>query len=702
MGCEYIIVQAGGKGSRLQTLTQNMPKALVSVNNLPIIFHLFNKFKDKKFIIIGDYKYDVLQKYLKTFAEVDYSLICSSGYSGTCAGLSDALALIPESSRFMLIWCDLILPDSYSIPDSNNNIIGVSKDFKCRWMYKDGLFEEKQSSTYGVAGCFIFKDKSVLDNVPNEGEFVRWLQTAEIPFEEQPLYKIEECGIYDKWAELSTYKCRPFNRITVEDNIIIKEGIDEQGRQLAQREIAWYKEILENDCIPAGIIPEIYSFNPLKMEKITGKNIYEYTYLSTSQKHTILDRIISSLKSIHQSKSISCDIESYKEAYINKTFSRLNKIRDLVPFADNPTITINGKKCRNVFLYKDKLEELVMRYIPREFVLIHGDCTFSNMMLRDDMRLVLIDPRGYFGTTKIFGDAAYDWVKLYYSLFSNYDQFNLRHFSLSIEEQDIKLTIASNNWEDTEDYFFTLLKDEVTVQQIKLLLAITWLSLTTYAWNDYDSICGAFYNGLYYLEEAFEAESVYPYFKGTIDQITSSLQKTSLKDMDRLVTECGDTLKAGNKIIVSGLGKNVPICEKFKGTMISLGLNADFLHTNSAVHGDMGIVREGDIVIILSKSGNTSESIYLEALLQKRKGINIWLLSCTEQSVLADKMKNKLIIPLDHEGDPWNIIPNNSTTLFLLILQQIAMQLINIMKVSLDDFRPNHPAGAIGAKFNEQ
>ena len=65
-------------------------------------------------------------------------------------------------------------------------------------------------------------------------------------------------------------------------------------------------------------------------------------------------------------------------------------------------------------------------------------------------------------------------------------------------------------------------------------------------------------------------------------------------------------------------------------------------------------------------------------------------------------MKNKLIIPLDHEGDPWNIIPNNSTTLFLLILQQIAMQLINIMKVSLDDFRPNHPAGAIGAKFNEQ
>ena len=53
-----------------------------------------------------------------------------------------------------------------------------------------------------------------------------------------------------------------------------------------------------------------------------------------------------------------------------------------------------------------------------------------------------------------------------------------------------------------EEDFFELLKGEVTCKQMKLLLAITWLSLTTYAWEDYDSICGAFYNGLYYLEEA--------------------------------------------------------------------------------------------------------------------------------------------------------------------------------------------------------
>ena len=67
MDLNYIIVQAGGKGSRMERLTRNKPKALVPVNNLPMIFHLFKKFPDKKFIIIGDYKFDVLKRYLQEF-----------------------------------------------------------------------------------------------------------------------------------------------------------------------------------------------------------------------------------------------------------------------------------------------------------------------------------------------------------------------------------------------------------------------------------------------------------------------------------------------------------------------------------------------------------------------------------------------------------------------------------------------------------
>ena len=63
MELNYIIVQAGGKGTRMENLTHNKPKALVPINNLPMIFHLFRKYPSKKFIIIGDYKFEVLKKY---------------------------------------------------------------------------------------------------------------------------------------------------------------------------------------------------------------------------------------------------------------------------------------------------------------------------------------------------------------------------------------------------------------------------------------------------------------------------------------------------------------------------------------------------------------------------------------------------------------------------------------------------------------
>ena len=176
METNYIIVQAGGKGTRMEHLTTNKPKSLVPVENLPMLFHLFRKYPDKRFVIIGDYKYDVLKKYLNAFAKVNYRLVDARGCHGTCAGLQGALKLIPEQESFVLIWSDLILPKEFELPTKEANYLGLSKDFKCRWKYEDGVFEEEPSVEYGVAGFFIFKDKQQIIDVPAEGEFVRWLQ----------------------------------------------------------------------------------------------------------------------------------------------------------------------------------------------------------------------------------------------------------------------------------------------------------------------------------------------------------------------------------------------------------------------------------------------------------------------------------------------------------------------------------------------
>lgn len=166
------------------------------------------------------------------------------------------------------------------------------------------------------------------------------------------------------------------------------------------------------------------------MECVDGENIYEYSDISFEEKKAILKQIVNCLNEVHDLGSIPADENSFRVAYLDKTFDRLKKVRKLVPFANDEIVVVNGKRCRNVFYYQEQLEHMVIKYLPKEFKLLHGDCTFSNMMLKNGDTPILIDPRGYFGNTELYGDEAYDWVKLYYSVVSNYDQFNLKRFRL--------------------------------------------------------------------------------------------------------------------------------------------------------------------------------------------------------------------------------------------------------------------------------
>lgn len=189
------------------------------------------------------------------------------------------------------------------------------------------------------------------------------------------------------------------------------------------------------------------------------------------------------------------------------------------------------------------------------------------------------------------------------------------------------------------------------------------------------------------------------YFEKLLITINDSINNLDMNQFYKLVDDVSVVLRNGNKVIVSGLGKNVPICEKFVGTMLSLGLNALFMHTNTALHGDLGAVHGGDLVIVLSKSGETIESLHLLEQL-KMRDIMIWAITFNENSSLAKGAHKSLIIDMDHEGDRWDIVPNNSTTLYLIILQAVAIEVSERMGVTLDDFRKNHPGGYIGVQLN--
>ena len=254
----------------------------------------------------------------------------------------------------MLIWSDLILPVELELPEGYNSsatkvkpiddYIGISQTFSCRWSYKDGTFVEDSSYEHGVAGFFLFSEKKKIETVPKSGELVRWMQQNHMQYSEFGLAGTKEFGLLSEYNKLEQEKCRPFNKITIKSDRVIKEGIDTQGRKLAHRECAWYNKAKELG-IPS--LPKIYGTSPLEMERINGKNIYE-CHFPYSEKREILMKLTESLQMLHKVEKVPSDTFSMKEAYLNKTFARIRSIRDMVPFANEKYITVNGKKCKNI------------------------------------------------------------------------------------------------------------------------------------------------------------------------------------------------------------------------------------------------------------------------------------------------------------------------------------------------------------------
>lgn len=189
------------------------------------------------------------------------------------------------------------------------------------------------------------------------------------------------------------------------------------------------------------------------------------------------------------------------------------------------------------------------------------------------------------------------------------------------------------------------------------------------------------------------------YFKENVRIVEEAL--SSLDDClySKLLEDCLKTLRNGKKIVVSGLGKNVPVCEKFVASMASLGLDAAFIHTCEAFHGDLGVIKEGDVIIILSKSGGTPESLLLADKLQE-KNIIQWAMTFEEEPNLSRKVDHALLLKLRHEGDPWNIMPMNSTIIELFVLQMLIVDLANCFGITLPVFKANHPGGGIGKELS--
>ena len=247
-------------------------------------------------------------------------------------------------------------------------------------------------------------------------------------------------------------------------------------------------------------IPKIYSYAPLTMEKIDGTNIFQAD-LNDKQKAEITDNLINAVNKMHEYETKAADKEDLIKEYYTKTIDRLNSIKHAIPFADKEYITINDKLCKNPIIFHKQFKESVEeKLLDAVFCPIHGDCTLTNTMVDKNNNIYFIDARGYFGKQEVLGDIRYDWAKLYYSMCGNFDRFNVKDFKLKISDHDVRFEIKSNGWEDLTEKVLTNMKN-CKVRDIRFIHAIIWLSLASHCWEDYDSMCLAFYNGMYLVSE---------------------------------------------------------------------------------------------------------------------------------------------------------------------------------------------------------
>lgn len=152
-------------------------------------------------------------------------------------------------------------------------------------------------------------------------------------------------------------------------------------------------------------------------------------------------------------------------------------------------------------------------------------------------------------------------------------------------------------------------------------------------------------------------------------------------------------------VILCGVGKSGHIAEKLAATFSSTGTRAFFLNPNNALHGDIGFIGPQDVVLLLSKSGNTQELVDLVPHIRRKKALVIAVVSAP-RSKLEQMADFTVLLPIEKEICPYNLAPTTSTAAQLIFGDCVAIALMKRKHFSMHDFAANHPGGVLGRKIS--
>lgn len=485
------MVPAAGRGSRMMSLTENMPKAMLPLHGKPIIgWHLDKLIEEdiSEVCIIVGYQKDKLINYTERFYsdKINITYVEQTELKGLGHAIKQGISELKKTYDInqyglLIILGDTIIRDSLrnSLINPNNSWIGYNEvqDFK-RWcLLKTNSnnviteFIDKPNvdpkTRKAVIGIYYFSDMKLLLHNLNEivekdikikGEY-QLSSAMELYMICNTLmaYKFTEwydCGEIETFNKSRKNIARHFNSITVtNDNTIIKKS---SNNQKIKQEVNWFLNIPNKlrvytpQLIDYSIRDNVfYELEYINFTPIQELFLYDLPEMCEWKK--LFDNIFNCINkfNLYSMKSRYNVKEHLHNILIEKTQERLDQLvnQDFDFWSEvlsQNSITINGKEYKNYNILKKSLYEYIQNNIIESgnnyWQIIHGDLFFGNMLydINSDT-LKVIDPRGNFGIDSVYGDIRYDLAKLNHSILGKYD--------FIVNDLYVLLSIKNNNFE---------------------------------------------------------------------------------------------------------------------------------------------------------------------------------------------------------------------------------------------------------------
>ena len=478
----------------------------MNIDNLNILNKITNYWGkySNKFIVIIDSKYNEIVDFYLRLLNIQYEIInvdCNNGEENSYT-LNKALTNTKYTNKKILItWCD-IYPNSIISEDifDYKNIIFTYKNYG-RYDAVDNKIIKKP---YGnIIGIYYFSSFNHITDFEPKMDICDCYKKNFGNFITYEIENLTDIGDYQKLCyyinnKKHNYSTRYFNTITdFSDNILEKRSTCSYGNNIITNEMLFYKyNSLDN-------IPEIieFGYDYFKMKKIAYVNniieIFNNSNIESQQE--IIKNILKEIEKIHNLEEIKISksvlLEDIKIEFYDKVLQRLDNIQQLLSYFKNiKSVNHIHIKYDHKYIIDNIYEKIKTKILGNEieYNTIHGDPHMSNILIDSNNKIWFIDPRGYFGNTKLFGLKEYDIGKIIYSL-SGFDEINNNdnHFFIIDEKNNIDTNINNN----IDNYIH--LFDKYDKNMLINMTILHWFGLTDYSKNNIHKCISSYYYGLY-------------------------------------------------------------------------------------------------------------------------------------------------------------------------------------------------------------